>query len=181
MDNNKHLITITGMRRFMTWIDKALILVQNDYHSIIDGLASIIVTKEERWDAKYDKPSDGIPKTDLEQSVQLSLGNADNAVQKMSYATTIPSTGMKANTFYELGTITADPNITIRTPPDSKCWDWRLSFKTNGTPPASVTFPSNVRFPFVPSFGANKYYEIDFSYSKRDSIYYAVIQSWDNV
>lgn len=33
------------------------------------------------WNAKYDKPSGGIPKTDLDSSVQTSLGKADTALQ----------------------------------------------------------------------------------------------------
>ena len=33
------------------------------------------------WDAKYDKPSNGIPKTDLASTVQASLDLADSAIQ----------------------------------------------------------------------------------------------------
>ena len=36
------------------------------------------------WNAKYDKPSGGIPKTDLSSAVQTSLGKADTAVQDVS-------------------------------------------------------------------------------------------------
>ena len=36
------------------------------------------------WSAKYDKPSGGIPKTDLASAVQTSLGKADSAVQDVS-------------------------------------------------------------------------------------------------
>ena len=36
------------------------------------------------WSAKYDKPSGGIPKTDLASDVQTSLGKADSAVQDVS-------------------------------------------------------------------------------------------------
>ena len=36
------------------------------------------------WNAKYDKPSGGIPKTDLASAVQTSLGKADSAVQDVS-------------------------------------------------------------------------------------------------
>ena len=38
-------------------------------------------TKQGEWDAKYSKPSGGIPKTDLAQGVQDSLGLADSALQ----------------------------------------------------------------------------------------------------
>ena len=34
------------------------------------------------WNAKYDKPSGGIPKTDLASDVQTSLGKADTAIQQ---------------------------------------------------------------------------------------------------
>lgn len=33
------------------------------------------------WNAKYDKPNDGVPKTDLASAVQTSLGKADSALQ----------------------------------------------------------------------------------------------------
>ena len=36
------------------------------------------------WSAKYDKPSGGIPKTDLASAVQTSLGKADSAIQDVS-------------------------------------------------------------------------------------------------
>ena len=36
------------------------------------------------WSAKYDKPSGGIPKTDLASAVQTSLGKADSAVQSIT-------------------------------------------------------------------------------------------------
>lgn len=41
------------------------------------------ITQEDidNWDSKYDKPSTGIPKTDLASDVQTSLGKADTAVQ----------------------------------------------------------------------------------------------------
>ena len=36
------------------------------------------------WNAKYDKPSGGIPKTDLASAVQTSLGKADSSVQTLA-------------------------------------------------------------------------------------------------
>ena len=41
-------------------------------------------TDKSNWNAKYDKPSGGIPKTDLASDVQASLGKADTAVQDVS-------------------------------------------------------------------------------------------------
>ena len=38
-------------------------------------------TEKSTWNSKYNKPSGGIPKTDLASSVQTSLGKADSALQ----------------------------------------------------------------------------------------------------
>lgn len=48
------------------------------------GNTDIHVTTSDKsaWNAKYDKPSGGIPKTDLASGVQTSLGKADTAYQK---------------------------------------------------------------------------------------------------
>ena len=44
------------------------------------------------WDAKYDKPADGIPKGDLAESVQNSLSKADTALQSFTETDpTVPS------------------------------------------------------------------------------------------
>ena len=52
------------------------------------GNADIHVTASNKtaWNAKYDKPSGGIPKTDLASAVQTSLGKADSAVQPAAIA-----------------------------------------------------------------------------------------------
>lgn len=46
--------------------------------------SNIHVTSEQKtaWDAKYDKPTGGIPKSDLASAVQTSLGKADTALQE---------------------------------------------------------------------------------------------------
>lgn len=51
---------------------------------------TIHTTESEKatWNAKYDKPSTGIPKTDLASGVQTSLGLADTAVQDANYVHT---------------------------------------------------------------------------------------------
>ena len=48
------------------------------------GNTGIHVTAEQKtaWTAKYAKPQDGIPKSDLATSVQSSLGKADSAIQE---------------------------------------------------------------------------------------------------
>ena len=38
------------------------------------------------WNAKYDKPSGGIPSTDMTEAVQTSLGKADSALQASDIA-----------------------------------------------------------------------------------------------
>lgn len=68
----------------------------------------IHITASERtaWNAKYDKPGTGIPKTDLADDVQASLGKADTALQasdiadkadKVSGATADNFAGLDAN------------------------------------------------------------------------------------
>lgn len=41
-------------------------------------------TEKTTWNGKYDKPSGGIPSTDLSSAVQTSLGKADTAIQDIS-------------------------------------------------------------------------------------------------
>lgn len=48
--------------------------------------------EKESWNAKYDKPNSGIPKSDLDQETKTALDNAANAYKKPS--TGIPSTDM---------------------------------------------------------------------------------------
>ena len=47
-----------------------------------EGEIDAIQAKEAGWDAKYAKPADGIPGTDLASAVQASLGKADTALQE---------------------------------------------------------------------------------------------------
>lgn len=48
---------------------------------ISDTDIHVTTANKTAWNAKYDKPSGGIPKTDLANAVQTSLGLADTAVQ----------------------------------------------------------------------------------------------------
>ena len=70
----------------------ALQSVPNSYRTaaaqdVIDnGLSdrvSAIEGKEAGWNGKYSKPTDGIPKTDLESAVQTSLDKAETALQSV--------------------------------------------------------------------------------------------------
>lgn len=55
---------------------------QDVIDNAIKGRLDTIEGKESGWDAKYAKPSGGIPKTDLESGVQASLEKADSALQE---------------------------------------------------------------------------------------------------
>lgn len=55
----------------ITWTD----LVEDSSHQFVSA------TEKQTWNAKYDLPSGGIPKTDLASAVQTSLDKADTAVQ----------------------------------------------------------------------------------------------------
>jgi hypothetical protein len=52
------------------------------------GNSDIHVTTQNKsdWNAKYDKPSGGIPSTDMTEAVQTSLGKADTALQSSDIA-----------------------------------------------------------------------------------------------
>jgi hypothetical protein len=66
------------------------------------GNSDIHVTAANKtaWNGKYDKPSDGIPKTDLASAVQTSLGKADTALQSSDIADKADKvSGATANNF----------------------------------------------------------------------------------
>lgn len=50
------------------------------------GNKFVTTSDKSNWNGKYDKPVGGIPKTDLDSSVQTSLGKADTAIQDTDYA-----------------------------------------------------------------------------------------------
>lgn len=60
-------------------------------------------TEKSSWNAKYDKPSEGIPSTDLSSAVQTSLGKADTALQSETYTGTITSVKMNGSTIASSG------------------------------------------------------------------------------
>ena len=60
-------------------------------------------TEKSAWSAKYDKPSGGIPSTDLSSAVQTSLGKADTALQSETYTGTITSVKMNGTTISSSG------------------------------------------------------------------------------
>lgn len=62
--------------------------IESDIASLETNKANVSHTHSE-YEAKYNKPSSGIPKTDLASDVQSSLGKADSALQ--SYTETDPT------------------------------------------------------------------------------------------
>ena len=60
-------------------------------------------TEKSTWNSKYDKPNNGIPKTDLATDVQTSLGKADTALQTEQYTGTITSVKMNGTTIASSG------------------------------------------------------------------------------
>lgn len=82
--------------------------------SVDSGYSIPSDTNQSSWTAKYDKPSGGIPDTDLSSGVQTSLGKADSALQenqtitisgdasgsgKTSIAVTLANSGVTAGTY----------------------------------------------------------------------------------
>lgn len=66
-------------------------------------ILSVLNTAYNTAKNKYSKPSDGIPKTDLSQSVQTSLGNADSAIQSITVENHYKgSLGAKTSGLYKL-------------------------------------------------------------------------------
>lgn len=64
----------------------------------LSGRITTIEGKESGWDAKYTKPSTGIPKTDLASAIQSSLDKADTALQTVPIATESVLGGVKIGT-----------------------------------------------------------------------------------
>lgn len=69
---NKPSNATTSQSGFMSSTDKAK----------LDGIDTSTLATKTEVNAKYSKPSSGIPKTDLASAVQTSLGKADSAYQK---------------------------------------------------------------------------------------------------
>lgn len=82
-----HQITLTKGKTFLESETDPIFTASAAY-----GISSSDITN---WNAKYDKPSTGIPSTDLASAVQTSLGKADTALQSETYTGTI--TGITMN------------------------------------------------------------------------------------
>ena len=87
-------------------------VANNDIH--------VTTTQKAAWTAKYDKPAEGIPKTDLASAVQISLGKADSALQEHQDIS-------------ELTTHVANSNIHV-TSEQKTVWSAKYDKPTSGIP-----------------------------------------------
>ena len=101
------------------------------------GYSLPTTAKQNDWDAKYNKPSGGIPKTDLASAVQTSLGKADTAYQKPSGG--IPKTDLASAVQTSLGkadsavqSITATGDATGKATVSSGAASIGLTLKASG-------------------------------------------------
>ena len=80
----------------------------------------VTLDNKNTWNAKYDKPTSGIPKTDLASAVQTSLGKADTALQEHQDISAL--TNHVANSSIH---VTAD---------DKTAWNAKYNIPTSGIP-----------------------------------------------
>ena len=99
--------------------------------------SNIHVTSEQKtaWSAKYDKPTSGIPKTDLASSVQTSLDKANTALQEHQDISEL--------------TNHVDNNIIHVTTDDKTAWNAKYNKPSGGIPKSDLA--SDVQTSFVPS------------------------------
>ncbi len=88
---------IAGLQTEITSQNKLASDLVDDSNS---GNKFVTTSEKSSWNGKYDKPSGGIPKTDLDSSVQSSLSKADIAVQNTDYATSTVGGVIKRNDYY---------------------------------------------------------------------------------
>jgi hypothetical protein len=106
-----------------------------------DGFAT--ATQGTKADSAYQKPSDGIPKTDLANAVQTSLGKADTSVQPAAMDAAIDT---KISTHNALDTAHAAKFADYRTAAAQDTLDADKLLKTGGT----MTGVLNVPTPTLP-------------------------------
>lgn len=90
--------SVTDTEHYPTPISLDVVDINNNITASTTHIAdtTIHVTSQDKtdWSAKYDKPSTGIPKTDLDSSVQASLDLADSSIQAHQPIKTINSSTM---------------------------------------------------------------------------------------
>ena len=70
---------VAGLQTEITSSNKLASDLVDDTNS---GNKFVTTSEKQTWNGKYDKPSTGIPKTDLASAVQTSLNKADTALQE---------------------------------------------------------------------------------------------------
>jgi len=130
----------------------------------------------------YQKPSSGIPASDLASGVVPSVpvistnivsdksSNVKTASPKAVYdeihpanQSSIPSGGMKPNVLYNLGTITANTTMTLASPTDSSVPNHYYFTFNMGSTVRTITWDSKITSWLggsAPAMNANKHYEI---------------------
>lgn len=135
------------------------------------GNTNKFVTSSQKtaWNNKYEKPNGGIPKTDLADTVQTSLGKADTALQshqdisgkanKISVVQTSASTiEINPNTFYKFGEVVS-LNITLASITDNTIYNEYMFEFVSGTTATTLTLPSSIKWLETPTIDANKIYQ----------------------
>lgn len=99
--------------------------------------SNIHVTSEQKsaWSAKYDKPTSGIPKTDLVSAVQTSLNKADTALQEHQDISALTNH-------------VANNNIHVTTD-DKTVWNAKYNKPSSGIPKSDLA--SDIQTSLVPS------------------------------
>ena len=157
---------IAGLQTEITSQNKLASDLVDDSNS---GNKFVTTTEKNTWNAKYDKPSGGIPKTDLASDVQTSLGKADTALQehqdisgkanKISVVQTSTSTiEINSNTFYKFGEV-ASLNITLASITDNTIYNEYMFEFVSGTTATTLTLPSSIKWLETPTIDANKIYQ----------------------
>ena len=95
----------------------------------------VTTTQKAAWNAKYDKPVEGIPKTDLASAVQISLNKADSALQEHQDISAL--TNHVANNSIH---VTTD---------DKTAWNAKYNKPSGGIPKSDLA--SDVQTSLVPS------------------------------
>ena len=131
--------------------------------------------------AKYEKPSGGIPASDLASGVIPTVPTISTSVQsdktsdtktsspKSVYnevhpaiVTTQPSGGFVPNVLYNLGTITGSKTFTLATPSDNTIVNHYYWTFTAGSTAPTITWPSGVSWfgGSAPVISASKHYDV---------------------
>ena len=118
-----------------------------------DSTIHVTAANKTTWNAKYAKPSGGIPKSDLAEAVQTSLGKADTALQSAPVSSVNNKTGAVELTYSDVGAdasgaaATVQGNLTshadntdIHTTANEKnAWNAKYSKPSGGIPKSDLS------------------------------------------